>query len=273
MSPLRIALAFGCAALAAAPVARGDASTDDNTHLHLYHDARLGPVSQEARKAVAQIALACSYSPLSRIGPSPRERQLCDKATTQASALGADAARASLQALERADTPTGARYRLYDVVAQSGDPALAEPLATAIDRVKTQAFLFDESFAIEHTLQKITYASVGDRAPWVPLQPDGAQRDRAEAWRRFVAQHRGQSREQLRAERLADARAHKSDGDAARAYFAASFLAAQPDARDEGRAALTALLGRGDLPRGAQSSVRSVLESLAAPAAPARSRS
>ena len=260
MSPLRIALAFGCAAIALAPcAARADVSTDDPAHLHLYHDAHLGPVSPEARRAVAKVVSSCVYSPMSRIGPSPRDRARCDQATAEATKLGSDGARASLAALERRDVPPTARMHLYEVVGQSGDTALAEPLAKALDRVSPQVFMFDESWAIENGLRRLTFADVGEHAPWHVPAGEQTPRAHADGWRRFVEQHRGKSHEELRAERMASARAEKADADAERAYLAADFLVGQPDGVEEGRQALAALLTRDDLPRGADRAVKNLL--------------
>jgi hypothetical protein len=266
MTPLRSALAFACATLAAAPAVFADASAEDAKHLHLYQDVKLGPVSPEARRAVQDVVKSCAYSMMARVGPSPRDRARCDNAAAQAAKVDG-AARASLLALELADTPGTARFRLYDVVAKSGDLALAEPLARAlarVDQAHAQTMMLDDSFPIGHTLAALTYASIGERAPWQRYERPNL-RQRSDEWTAFLAARRGWSRDQLKAERVSDARAHRADADQTRAYFAASFLAGQPDTRAEGKEALERLLARDDLPANAKSSVRSVLGSIEAP--------
>lgn len=264
MTSWKSALAFACAALTAAPAAYADASTDDAHHMHLYHDVKLGPVSPEARRAVREVIQSCAFSMMARIGPSPRDRARCDHAAEQASKLP-DAARASLLALESTETGNTARYRLYDVVARSGDLELAEPLAKAFGRLRQDRMFMmgDEAYPIEHTLAALTYAQVDERAPWE--RHERTNRERSDEWTAFLAAHRGQTREQLRAARESDARAHAADRDAGRAYFAAGFLASQPDTRAEGRTALEQLLARADLPPAARATIQSAIGSVAAP--------
>jgi hypothetical protein len=230
----------------------------------LFSDPKLpaAPVEERAQEAVARVAADCTFSELSRIGPSPKVLDRCNRAEENALRFGVEGARGALAVLDRPATSVSARYRLYDVVARGGDMTTAETLVAGLERARRldSGLRAHEAYQIGEALRRITSASVGERAPW-----DGESGEHPGAWRAFVAAHRGESRGQLLADRSVEARVHKGARELTTAFVAARFLAAQPATRTEGVAALRALLGRPRLDRNEEETIRSTLDQLPPP--------
>ncbi len=243
MSPIRIAAFFAVAAASVA--ARADTAPGDPSTT-LYGDARLTYQHDPApaRAAARKVAESCAYSPFARIGPSAEQRRRCKAASDGAVAVGPDASRALLETLDDPGTPRTAAFAMYDLVGRIGDAAVAEPLVRALERIASGRFAARrfEVGAVAAALATLTYASVGERAPWAATRFDDG--ESARAWRAWLAAHRGADRAAWREERIADARTHAADPSLERAYLAAAFLAGRAETRGEGVDALRKLLRR-----------------------------
>ncbi|MSP60434.1 MAG: hypothetical protein EXR72_08840 [Myxococcales bacterium] len=249
-------------ALAASGGGRAAASREGaSTFPKLFDDPAItAPEDAKARQAVEKLARECTYSMYSRIGPSPEVVERCDRAEKNAISRGPDAARAALVLLDRASTGMTVRWRLYDVVARAGDIALLAPLVAGLERAARPDAgpRSDDRHLIGTVLQRISYASVGERAPWVQGDGEVAPAE----WRSWLDRNQGKARSQLLAERIGAARSQVAVPDLAAAFTGARFLAELPATQEEGRAALQGLLARPDLEPRQSNSIQHALDAL-----------
>jgi hypothetical protein len=220
----------------------------------------------KARAAVGKVVEECAYSMFSRIGPMPGQVAKCNAAEERAISLGVPAARAAVARLDESISD-GARGRLYDIVARAGDVTFIEPLVVALERSSDKPMPFMRSMdrhSLNAALSRITFAGVGERAPWVS---DAKPAD-GPAWRAWLNAHRNQSRDQLLADRVARSRANAAAPGVEPAFLASQFLSQQPATRGEGLAALQALLGRPSLGREERTTIQSAIQRVAPPQAP-----
>jgi hypothetical protein len=173
-------------------------------------------------------------------------------------------AAAALKALDDSEYPFEMSFRMYGIVGRAGDLTMVEPLVAAIEKMESVRSRRIELPTLESALSDLTYAPIGQRAPWQDWEEPSRKRvaTEAAAWRSFMTAHPTLDRAALLAERLTDARAHLDDADVNRAYFAALFLTKSPDTQEEGRKALQALVERKRLPPGAREEIREVLRRL-----------
>jgi hypothetical protein len=208
----------------------------------------------EVRQAIVEVERDCTYSEFSRIGPRPAEVARCNRAEAKAVALGTPAAR---WALARTDAGAGIfqNQRLYDIAARVGDLSLAELLVHGLEKLATlsDSERAGEEHSLAATLRALTYAELTGTDP--------------ATWRAWLDAHRGLSRTQLLAERVAAARAQLA-GDKPHAIIAARFLAAEPTTRTDGAAALQTVLGRADLTEVERRGLQRKLDSLPKTPAP-----
>ncbi len=200
-----------------------------------------------ARQEVARVEKSCNFHMMSRMGPDPREVAACDAAVTQLQARGPAGVPAILAALDREDVGYGARGRLYTALARVGDGAVAEQMVDGMAKIatgKVQSRLYEVD-SMEEVVRTITKASPEEPAPWAAepvVDPYRQLTDDVVSWRLVAKANAGKSQQEVGDARLADARAHASDPDVARAYEAIRYL--KDNAPDEALQAADALLAR-----------------------------
>jgi hypothetical protein len=210
--------------------------------------------------AIERVVRQCSFSEMERAGPSPAEEQRCESAEKQLVAMGKAAVRPVLASLDREDLVPGARAHLYDTVTRIGDPGAVAIFITALDRLAApegEERRWETEY-VEVALQQLTFARLGQPLPWEgqeAREPAVAARD----WKRWLASHSGLDVEQLLTERLDADRPHLNDEDTWHALWYASFFAEHAASREEGIAALKALLERKDLESEEKASIRGKL--------------
>lgn len=230
----------------------GAAQAEDMRQHRIFGDAKMGSVDHAALAESAAVERACTFNVMSRRGPDPEDLAACEAAAARLEKRGIAAAPAIFASLDKANVSYYAKRRFYELLARTKDTRLIEPLIGGMARIASRGLDARgfEAEMIDQTLGEITRAPVGERAPWVKgvarSQRDGAI-TLAVDWRLWHAEHRDVSHEKLAADRLADARAHAGDKDAARAFGAVRYLLEREPA--EGLEAAQALQDRKDLPR------------------------
>ena len=252
---MRNQLGIGIALVAACLTSGGAARADEKLY------ASLGAADAEAMKALKKIEDLCVAFEMDRGGPTRAERRRCDDVYKKAVALGPRAAVAALKSLDRSEHPEELAFRCYGIAGKTGDLSLIEPLVAGIEKMQSAKTRRWELFNLQAALADLTFARIGQRAPWQEYQEvtRGVVTAAAGAWRSWLAAHPSPTRESLLAEGIADARNHVGDPDLTRAWFAATFLAERAEFRSEGRKALEALLGRKHLPMGSREELREAL--------------
>ena len=216
----------------------------------VYGDAAVGDPADAAAEAAA-VEKRCAFNVMSRRGPDPSEVEACEGAVARLERRGPEAAAAIFAVLDHDRAGWHAKQRLYHALARTHDARAIEPLIRGMARIATRK-LGERDWEIgmiDAALRELTRASAGERAPWeqAPVRaPHDDAVDQVIDWRLWHERHLGRSHEELAAERLADARAHAADPDAARAYQAVEYLLRYAPA--EGAPAARALLDRADLP-------------------------
>jgi hypothetical protein len=214
--------------------------------------------SGAARTALAEMVRRCEFSEMSRSGPLPGQVAGCERSEHQAIGVGADVVPDALRMLNADDLGYGVRSRVYDLLARVGDLRALHPLVEALAKIAAgeNEGGADQDF-IAQTLARLSYAKVGERAPW--SQDDEDPKGVAAEWRSWLKEHSGMSRAELLRERVTDARAHVADGDAGAAFVAARSLLQQPATRGEGLVALRSLLHRPNLPENAVDAIHELV--------------
>jgi hypothetical protein len=210
--------------------------------------------------AIDRVARRCGYSEMERAGPSPWEEKNCERAEAALVALGETAVGPIFASLDREDLTPSARAHLYDAIARVGDRRAVDILVSALERLATpdgdeRSW---ETEYVETALRQLTFAKVGEGAPWESREsrdPKVAVRE----WKAWLAHHQGLSADQLLTERLDADRRHLRDPDAWHAFWYASFFAEHAASREEGIAALKELLSRKDLEDDGKSEFRAKL--------------
>jgi hypothetical protein len=211
--------------------------------------------SRAARAALEDVAKSCDFSVFSRSGPRPSQIAGCERSVQRAVAVGPSVVPDALRALNDDELGYGARIRTYDVLARVGDVRSLESLVTALGKLPDEA---PDRAHVLNTLARISYASVGEMAPFSEKDPEP--KEVTAAWRSWLDAHRGMSQGELLSERLANARQHAADADIETAFIAARFLVQRKATEKEGIAALKNLLGRSNLASAAADSIRELME-------------
>ncbi len=237
-----------------------NARADANTLPHELFDDDLAhaPGSKEGRAGIEDIARLCNYSEFMRSGPRPQDIAACQKGVERAVAAGTAVSPDALRKLNDKKLGYGARLRVYDVLSRVADVRVLEPLVDALERTDRDPTDRDP---IRLTLARISYASVGETSGVGSDRPDLA--TQVAAWRSWLATHRGMSRSELLADRIAEARARAVDADPEAAFVAARFLAQRKETQREGVDALQAILERPNLPSEVPPPVRRLLQRIA----------
>ena len=160
------------------------------SEIRLYDPVDPGLVRKDAEAKVVDMSSICGRNDMSRLGPSPAQRQRCDDAVKKVSALGKAGAYAALAHLD--DDRIFGRHNLYVVIGKSGALELVEPLVRALDREAAleQGERHYEVSSIVHALTGLTYAA-----------PKGTP---AIQWRKWADEHRGMDRAALLREHEAE---------------------------------------------------------------------
>ena len=248
------------------------AARADDKKVRLYAELAHGekPVAANPNldRALSQVLKSCWYSEYSRGGPPRRDVVKCNQAEKRLIAFGVAAANAGLAALDREETGAALRERLYDVAARNGDLSTVKALGTALERlgkapradIKT-ADRQGEGLEIESTLARLTFANIGERAPWegeitwnaIPA---------AAPWQAWIAGHENSPPSAWLADRITEARAHAADSDLRTAFIAARFLAMHGATQKEGIAALKAVLHRKGATEEQRAAIQEALENV-----------
>ena len=201
-------------------------------------------------RAVNDVEKSCWYSEYSRSGPRLKDVTKCNAAEKKLLSFGTIAAQAALAATDHATVSASQRTRFYDVASRSGDISTVRAMVAALERLKRMSkeviITSDrngEGQLIEGALQRITFASIGERASW----DDGANWNEVPQyapWQAWLTAHETSAPAAWLAERIAESRAHANDHDVRTAFVAARFLALQSTTQKEGVVALKALAAR-----------------------------
>jgi hypothetical protein len=237
------------AALALRLSASGRALAEDHrpppTFPHIFSTAKGSP---RVLAAIQRVARSCNFSEMERSGPSPAEEQRCERAETALVALGTATVAPVFASLDREDLGPSARAHLYDTVVKVGDRGAVDILVRAIEHLATpdgQERRWESEYA-EVALRQLTFAKIGQEAPWESpdqREPQVAARE----WRAWLGSHAELDAEKLLTERLDADRAHLHDTDWWHAFSYASFFAERMASREEGIAAMNELLARTDI--------------------------
>lgn len=198
--------------------------------------------------AIDRVAKRCGYSEMERAGPSPWEEKNCERAEAALVALGDKAVGPVFASLDREDLMPSARAHLYDAITRVGDRGAVDILVSALERLATpdgEERSWETEY-VETALRQLTFAKVGEGAPWESREsrePKVAVRE----WKAWLARHQGLDPDQLLTERLNADRQHLHDPDAWHAFWYASFFAEHAASREEGVLALKEILSRKDL--------------------------
>jgi hypothetical protein len=217
--------------------------------------------SKAARAAIEEMSKQCDFSVFSRSGPRPSQIEGCEKSVARAVAVGPSVVPDALRKLNDRTMGYGARLRTYDVLARVADVRSLEPLVLALAKTESDAH---ERHQILATLGRISYAKLGESTRFGSEEEPSST---TAAWRSWLVDHRGMSRDALLEERLTDARAHTGDPDSDTAFIAARFLAKRKESQREGLVALQDLLQRSNLPENAASAIRYLIQEIAPPPA------
>lgn len=229
----------------------GAAHAEDLTRHRVFGDAKVGSADSGALSEAAAVEKACAFNVMSRRGPDPEDMAACEAASARLMKRGVAAAPAIFASLDKDKVSYHAKQRLYNLLAQTHDTQLVEPLIRGMARIASRKLDAREweTDMIHRTLGELSRAPVSERAPWAQVtrrSPQAQSISQAIDWRLWHEEHRGVSHDKLAADRLADARAHAADKDNARAYGAVSYLLEHEP--KEGLAAAQALRDRGALP-------------------------
>lgn len=182
-------------------------------------------VDKGALERIANVDAKCTVSMMSRIGPTPAQREQCDTAMFTALATPREAAVAALYYLDTTEKRAMSVWRIYDVVARSGQLDLAEKLVAALEKIEARQEKEPRSYergAIAQTLSRLTFA-----------EPKGTP---AIAWREWLTAHKHETRPQLLAAHVARLRTviANPETDGSVLMTTIEFLANEPLTRDEG---------------------------------------
>jgi hypothetical protein len=243
-------IGFGVA-VAVVLASAGAAQAEDLRVHRVFGDAGLGSPDSAMVAETAAVEKDCAFNVMSRRGPDPEDVAVCEVAAAKLMKRGAAAAPAILASLDKPSVGYHAKQRLYEVLAQTHDTRMVEPLLRAMARIASGRIDVREPEIrmIDRALAELTRAPVTDEIPWLR---GTAHSDHYRAiqrtfdWRLWHEDHRGVSHQKLAADRLADARAHADDANTARAFGAVGYLLHYEPT--EGYGAAQALLDRGDVP-------------------------
>jgi hypothetical protein len=221
---------------------------------HLFSAAEATP---RMLAAIERVARKCDFSEMERAGPSPAEEKRCESAENQLVALGPAVVAPVFASLDREDLGPSARAHLYDSITRVGDRSAVAILISALDRLATPAGEERgwETEYVEIALQQLTFAKVGQGAPW-EVQESREPKVAAREWKAWLARHPGLEVDRMLGARLDADRVHLNDPDAWHAFWYASFFAEHAASREEGISALKALLERKDLEDDQKTSIR-----------------
>ena len=168
---------------------------------------------------------------MSRIGPSPAQRASCDKAVVAALAQP-NIAYAVLARLDQEHELMTVGWRLYDVLARTGDLSVLEKLVVALERIDQRGHNTDrgnDKNLIANTLKRLTYAD-----------PKGSPHL---AWREWKSAHPNVTRAELLAGKVTEMKQVLATGGHTDDHVdAITFLVQEPTTRDDARGTLDMLV-------------------------------
>jgi hypothetical protein len=221
---------------------------------HIFSTAEASP---RMLAAIERVTRQCGFSEMERAGPSPAEEKRCEGAESQLVALGPAVVAPVFASLDREDLGPSTRAHLYDSITRVGDRSAVAILISALDRLATPDGEERgwETEYVEIALQQLTFAKVGQGAPW-EVQDSRNPKVAAREWKAWLARHPGLDVEKMLTERLDADRAHLKDADPWHAFWYASFFAEHAASREEGISALNELLARKDIDDDQKASIR-----------------
>jgi hypothetical protein len=179
------------------------------------------------------------------------DERACDAAAKEVENKRVDAAPFILDALEFGEVDGAWRYRLLGSLARSGREDVVPALVRALERhvARTPSRLGEEYRYISlsdltDALEWITHAAPADMAPW---KKELAPKEKAEAWRAWLAKNGGKKRAEWLKESQADFERRADLADEAEAFVGVQNLCARKETRASGKQKLAAFLARSGL--------------------------